>query len=121
MTAYGIYDLHGNITDFGKMFFKYRGEIGGVERGDSFDANRVLYIKQEAKGLKQVKIRKVRVGSSGRVVLPLEVRSKYGIELEDFFIWLDFGDFVLGVPDRCYESYLNFFFKDAEKEEVRTG
>ena len=55
-----------------------------------------------------------KVGERGRVVIPLVFREKYGIDKGQVMLWLDFGKFVIGVPDQHYEEFLHFFFKTEE-------
>ncbi len=110
LTAYGILDMHGNLTEFGKLVKKY------MEHKD-VDESSVCKLYVRGVGLSHLVERDpVRIDGKGRVTIPFSLRRKYGIERKDSFLWLDFDNFVVGVPDEQFEEFVNFFFR---KEEVK--
>ena len=118
LMAYGILDMHGNLTEFGKLVMKYREEFKGND-GNSDIISYKLYVRGVGSShLQNVEKDPVKIDGKGRVTIPFYLRRKYGIEQKDSFLWLDFGNFVVGVPDQHFEEFLNFFFK---KEEVEHG
>ena len=118
LIALGIKDLHGNLTGFGKLVKKYYDEVRDVYQingNNGHIVNNVLYVCGRGNSHKtEVKKEVSKVGERGRVVIPLVFREKYGIDKGQVMLWLDFGKFVIGVPDQHYEEFLHFFFKTEE-------
>jgi|Deesub1362A_J573_1020465.scaffolds.fasta_scaffold00263_37 hypothetical protein len=117
LTAYGILDMHGNLTEFGRLVKKYAEEVG-VEPENGHITYNKWYVRGMGKShLTEISKSVTRVNDRGRIVVPYELRKKYGIQQKSVFLWLDFGKFVIGLPDIQYEEFVNFFF-DEEKGEV---
>ncbi len=117
LIALGIKDLHGNLTGFGQLVKKYYDEIREVYQlngNNGHVVNNTLYVKDKTKYL-EVSKETTLIRKEGRIAIPKNLRLKYGIEPNQVFLWLDFGKFLIGVPDQHYEVFINFFFK---KEEV---
>ncbi|AKG92399.1 TPA_asm: hypothetical protein GahPV1_gp25 [Geoglobus ahangari pleomorphic virus 1] len=118
LTAYGILDMHGNLTEFGKLVKKY-AEEAGVDHGGAHITYNRWYVRGMGKShFQQVSKDSSKVDGKGRVSIPHSLRRKYGIEQRDIFLWLDFDGFVIGVPDQHFENFMDYFFKREEEAEA---